>query len=240
MAQYIYGKNTVKQRLQTKTGINKLILNKANPWKEGEALAIEQRIPIEYADAKKMDQLAQGNHQGAMIEIDDFKTYTLDEILKSAQKDAVVVLLDGLEDPHNLGAILRSADAAGIDGIILPKHRSVSLTPTVAKVSTGAIDTVKTCEVTNLNQTIKDLKKAGFWIYGTGMGKDARDYRTVDYKGKIALVIGSEGTGISRLVKENCDFVVNLPMHGSIQSLNASVAAGILFYEVLNQRFPAK
>jgi len=187
-----------------------------------------------------MDQLAQGNHQGAMIEIDDFKTYTLNDILSGAKEDAILVLLDGLEDPHNLGAILRTADAAGIDGIILPKHRSVSLTPTVAKVSTGAIDTVKTTEVTNLNQTIKDLKKLGFWIYGTDIGKGAVDYRTVDYKGKIALVIGSEGSGISRLVRENCDFVVSLPMHGSVQSLNASVAAGILFYEILNQRFPAK
>lgn len=221
-------------------GVNKLILNKSNPWKEGETLAIEHRIPVEYIDAKKMDQLAQGNHQGAMIEIDDFKTYTLSEILASAKEDTILVLLDGLEDPHNLGAILRSADAAGIDGIILPKHRSVSLTPTVAKVSTGAIDTVKTTEVTNLNQTIKDLKKLGFWIYGTDMGKGAVDYRTVDYKGKIALVIGSEGDGISRLVKENCDYIVTLPMHGSVQSLNASVAAGILFYEVLNQRFPKK
>ena len=221
-------------------GANKLILSKSHPWKEGETLALERRIPIEYMDAKKMDQLAQGNHQGAMIEIDDFKMYTLSEILASAKEDTILVLLDGLEDPHNLGAILRSADAAGIDGIILPKHRSVSLTPTVAKVSTGAIDTVKTTEVTNLNQTIKDLKKLGFWIYGTDMGKGAVDYRTVEYKGKIALVIGSEGAGISRLVKENCDYVVTLPMHGSVQSLNASVAAGILFYEVLNQRFPIK
>ncbi len=221
-------------------GANKLILSKSHPWKEGETLALEHRIPIEYIDAKKMDQLAQGNHQGAMIEIDDFKMYTLSEILASAKEDTILVLLDGLEDPHNLGAILRSADAAGIDGIILPKHRSVSLTPTVAKVSTGAIDTVKTTEVTNLNQTIKDLKKLGFWIYGTDMGKGAVDYRTVKYKGKIALVIGSEGAGISRLVKENCDYVVTLPMHGSVQSLNASVAAGILFYEVLNQRFPIK
>ena len=221
-------------------GANKLILSKSHPWKEGETLALERRIPIEYIDAKKMDQLAQGNHQGAMIEIDDFKMYTLSEILASAKEDTILVLLDGLEDPHNLGAILRSADAAGIDGIILPKHRSVSLTPTVAKVSTGAIDTVKTTEVTNLNQTIKDLKKLGFWIYGTDMGKGAVDYRTVEYKGKIALVIGSEGAGISRLVKENCDYVVTLPMHGSVQSLNASVAAGILFYEVLNQRFPVK
>lgn len=221
-------------------GANKLILSKSHPWKEGETLALERRIPIEYIDAKKMDQLAQGNHQGAMIEIDDFKRYTLSEILASAKEDTILVLLDGLEDPHNLGAILRSADAAGIDGIILPKHRSVSLTPTVAKVSTGAIDTVKTTEVTNLNQTIKDLKKLGFWIYGTDMGKGAVDYRTVEYKGKIALVIGSEGAGISRLVKENCDYVVTLPMHGSVQSLNASVAAGILFYEVLNQRFPVK
>jgi len=217
-----------------------LILNKANPWKEGEDLAKAAKIAVEYIDLKKMDQLAQGSHQGCMIEIDDFKTYTLQEILKGAKEDAIIVLLDGLEDPHNLGAILRSADAAGIDGIVIPKHRSVSLTPTVAKVSTGAIDTVKTAEVTNLNQTIKDLKKEGFWIFGTGMGKDARDYRTVDYKGKIALVIGSEGEGISRLVKENCDFIVTLPMMGSVQSLNASVAAGILFYEVLNQRFPAK
>ncbi|MBN2849700.1 MAG: 23S rRNA (guanosine(2251)-2'-O)-methyltransferase RlmB, partial [Erysipelotrichaceae bacterium] len=161
MAQYIYGKNVVKQRLQTKTGVRKLILNKANPWKEGEDLAKAGKIAVEYIDLKKMDQLAQGSHQGCMIEIDDFKTYTLQEILKGAKEDAIIVLLDGLEDPHNLGAILRSADAAGIDGIVIPKHRSVSLTPTVAKVSTGAIDTVKTAEVTNLNQTIKDLKKEG-------------------------------------------------------------------------------
>ena len=144
-------------------------------------------------------------------------------------------MLDGLEDPHNLGAILRTADATGMNGIIIPKNRSVSLNATVAKVSTGAIEHVDVCQVTNLVQTLKELKKAGYWVIGLEM-EGSVDYKVQDYKGKIVVVIGSEGKGISRLVKEECDYMINIPMIGHVTSLNASVSASIIFYEILRQR----
>jgi len=240
MAQYVYGKNVVKQLILDQKKIHQLILSKETPWKEGEELAATYKIQVIYADKKQINTYAEGNHQGVIAKVDDFKTYSLDEVVKSAQNNGLFVMLDGLEDPHNLGAILRSADASGVDGIILPKRRSVGLTPVVAKVSTGAIDTVKTAEVTNLTASLKELKKAGYWVVGASSTPESVDYRSVDYTGKIVLVVGSEGFGLSRLVEENCDFIVHLPMLGKVTSLNASVATGILLYEVLNQRYPFK
>ena len=144
-------------------------------------------------------------------------------------------MLDGLEDPHNLGAILRTADATGMDAIIIPKHRSVKLNATVAKVSTGAIEYVDVAEVVNLSQTIDVLKKAGYWVIGLEADGTVY-YNQQDYSGKIVVVLGSEGKGISRLVKEKCDFLVKIPMHGHITSLNVSVSAALIFYEIIRNR----
>jgi 23S rRNA (guanosine2251-2'-O)-methyltransferase len=146
-----------------------------------------------------------------------------------------VVILDHLEDPHNLGAIIRTSEAAGVSGIILPKDRSVSVNSTVIKTSTGSIDNIPVSMVTNLNQTIQDLKKNGFWIVGTDM-ENSIDYREIDYSGKIALVIGNEGSGISRMIRNSCDFIAKIPMYGKVNSLNASVACGIMIYEVIRQK----
>jgi 23S rRNA (guanosine2251-2'-O)-methyltransferase len=176
------------------------------------------------------------NHQGVVAEIVEYEYKTLNEVIKKCEnKNSVFAMLDGLEDPHNLGAILRSADATGVDAIIIPKNRSVSLNSTVAKVSTGAIEHVDTVQVTNLVMALKELKKQGYWVIGLELDGSV-DYRKQDYSGKIVVVIGSEGKGISRLVKEECDFCVNIPMYGHVNSLNASVSAAILFYEILRNR----
>ena len=181
--------------------------------------------------------LASGNHQGIVAEVEEYGYVSLEEVIKKHKDDKNVSLaiLDGLEDPHNLGAILRSADASGIDGIIIPKNRSVQLSSTVAKVSTGAIEYVDVIQVVNLVNTIKTLKENGYWIIGLELDGSV-DYRKQDYTGKIAVIIGSEGRGISKLVKENCDYLVNIPMVGHVNSLNASVSASILFYEILRNR----
>ena len=146
-----------------------------------------------------------------------------------------MIILDHLEDPHNLGAIIRTAEAAGVDGIILPKDRGVTVNGTVLKTSAGAIYHLPVCQVVNLHQTIDAPKKRGFWIVGTDM-TNSQDYREIDYSGKIALIIGNEGTGMSRLVRESCDFIARIPMYGKVNSLNASVAAGIMIYEVIRHK----
>lgn len=237
MAQYIYGKNVVKQRILNHKQIHQLYLNKAHPDKEMLTLAKQENIKVNLSDVQELDRYGR-NHQGVVAEVEDYKTYQLEEVLATLTSDATLVLLDGLEDPHNLGAILRTADASKVDAIIIPKHNSVSLNATVAKVSTGAIETVKTIVVTNMTQTIETLKKHQFWVYGSEFTPDAVDYRSIAYQGRVALVIGSEGKGISRLVLKNCDQVVKIPMFGEINSLNASVSAALLMYEVLNKRNP--
>ena len=177
--------------------------------------------------------------QGIAAKIDDYKTYTIEELVAGVPKGKtpLFVMLDELEDPHNLGAILRTCDCVGVDGVIIGKHRGVKLTPTVAKVSTGAIDTVKVAVVTNLAQTLKGLKKEGFWVAGADFD-NSQDYRQASYDMPLVLVVGSEGFGISPLVKKNCDFFVRLPMEGSVSSLNASVACAVLLYQIYAQRNP--
>ena len=166
------------------------------------------------------------------MEVPDYEYYRLEDLISN--DNALIVILNHLEDPHNLGAIIRTCEAASVDGIIIPKDRSVTVNATVMKVSAGALENVKIAKVTNLVNTIKKLKSMGFWIIGTDM--EGTDYREIDYQGKIALVIGNEGKGISKLVKENCDFIASIPMYGKINSLNASVAAGIFIYEAINAR----
>lgn len=241
MTQYVYGKNVVRSLLQDKKKVYEVVMVDGVKDASIEKLIKEQRVPLRIVGRKKLEQLLPASvvHQGVAAKIDDYKTYELDEILESIPKgkQPLLVMLDGLEDPHNLGAILRTCDCVGVDGVIIGKHRNVKLTPTVAKVSTGAIDTVKVSMVTNLSQTLKSLKKQGFWIVGADM-HEAVDYRSAQYDVPLVVVIGSEGFGISPLVAKTCDYCVKLPMEGTVTSLNASVACGILLYQVYNSRNP--
>ena len=232
----IYGKNTVLEALKNKKKITKLYVT-SNNIELIKKYTSNKSIDIEIVQFNQMNKMFDGNHQGIACEIEEYSYKNLEDvILKNAEKEnTALAILDGLEDPHNLGAILRTADATGIDGIIIPKNRSVSLNSTVAKVSTGAIEHVDVAQVTNLVAAIKTLKDKGYWIIGLELDGSV-DYRKQDYSGKIAVIIGSEGKGISRLVKENCDFLVNIPMVGHVNSLNASVSASILFYEILRNR----
>ena len=192
-----------------------------------EQLARKQRVQLKRVDKKTLTQMTKTDrHQGVVAEVDPYRLYSVDEIVQSVSEDGkgLIIMLDELEDPHNLGAILRTADAIGATGVIFKKTNAVGLTPTVAKVSAGAIDTVKCASVTNLSRTLEDLQKKGWWAVGTDM--DGQDYRSVKYDFNTVLIIGNEGKGISRLLREKCDFVVSLPMRGKIESLNAAVSAG--------------
>jgi len=244
----VYGKNTVYELLESKRQIYEIILIDSVLQKDKKILELIQRKGIEYKilPKQKFEQLAKdkydvrGNHQGVLAIVEAYAYMPLTELInKATQKKtpAFIVILDGLEDPHNLGAILRTADAAGVDGIIIRKDRSVGLTNTVAKLSTGAIEHIPVACVPNLTVAIKQLKDAGLWVVGTD-AKESQDYRTIDGTLPLALVIGSEGKGISRLVREACDFKVYLPMCGHVTSLNASVAAALLIYEVYSKRNP--
>lgn len=240
MTQYVYGKNVVKQLLEGDKKVYEILMLDTLKDKELERQVRQKQIPFKILGRKKLDAVLQNsNHQGIAAKIDDYKTYEIEDILAAvpAGKTPLLVMLDGLEDPHNLGAILRTCDCIGVDGVIIGKHRSVALTPTVAKVSTGAIDTVKVAIVGNLSQTLQKLKKQGFWVAGAD-AHDAMDYRKGQYDVPLVLVIGSEGFGISALVRKHCDYAVSLPMEGSVTSLNASVACAILLYQIHAQRNP--
>ena len=188
-------------------------------------------LPLEFKEKFELDRLAKNNHQGIIMITSDFNYLSLDELLRT--NPSKLIILDHLEDPHNLGAIIRTVEASGVNGIIIPKNRTVSVNETVMKTSVGSLFNVNICQVTNLNQTIKTLKKKGFWIIGTDM--DGENYQSVKYPDKSVLIIGSEGFGISRLVRESCDYIVKIPMNGKINSLNASVAAGIMIYELIRK-----
>ena len=189
---------------------------------------------MEKRSKKEIDNLCSGIHQGIILDIPDYKYYEINEVL---QKDDIdfIVLLDHLEDPHNLGAIIRTCEAASVGAVVIPKDRQVQLNATVMKTSVGTLDKVKVVSVSNLVNVIEKLKKHGFWVVGTSL-KNSTDYREMDYSGKIALVIGNEGNGISSLVERKCDFLAKIPMYGQTNSLNASVAAGIMIYEIIRNR----
>ncbi len=231
----IYGKNAVMETLKSHKKINKLVITKNNQKLVEPYLKEIKNIII--MDTNKMIKEYGDKTQGIVAEITDYNYKNYDKVIKNLEthENVTIVMLDGLEDPHNLGAILRSADATKTDAIIIPKNRSVRLNDTVAKVSTGAIEYVDVVEVTNLVTTIKDLKTKGYWVIGVELDGSV-DYRAQDYHGKIVVIIGSEGRGISKLVKENCDFLVNIPMYGKVNSLNASVSAGIILYQILTNR----
>ncbi len=236
MTQILYGRQVVRQVLKENRKVRKLYLQ--SPMPELEALAKKAGVPVVLTDRKKLSRITESeHHQGVAVEIEPYETVSLDELIRGKKGQyGFLIMLDELEDPHNLGAVLRTADAVNADGVIIKKTHSAGLTPTVAKVSAGAIDTVKVAAVTNLTNACRELKKQGYWIVGADM--DGVDYRTLNYDFHTVLVIGNEGKGISRLVRENCDHIVSLPMRGTISSLNASVSAGILMYGIDAKRNP--
>ncbi|MGG4492123.1 23S rRNA (guanosine(2251)-2'-O)-methyltransferase RlmB [Metabacillus idriensis] len=241
--EYIIGRNTVIEALKSTRNVYKIWM--AENSVKGQAqqiivLAKEKGISIQSVPKKKIDQMVEGNHQGVVAQVAAYEYSEVDDILKAAEdknEAPFILLLDEIEDPHNLGSIMRTADATGAHGIIIPKRRAVGLTATVAKSSTGAIEYIPVARVTNMARTIEELKERGVWIVGTD-AKGSDDYRSMDGKMPLGLVIGSEGKGMGRLIKEKCDFLVNLPMAGRVTSLNASVAASLLMYEVFRKRHP--
>jgi 23S rRNA (guanosine2251-2'-O)-methyltransferase len=242
--EWIAGKNPILEALRSNHPINKIWIGEHSgqgSMKEVISLAKEQNIIVQFVPKKKLDQLANGlTHQGVLASIAAYAYAELDTLFDIAQErneDPFFLILDEIEDPHNLGSILRTADAAGVHGVIIPKRRAVGLTGTVAKASAGAVQYVPVVRVTNIAQTIDGLKERGVWIAGTD-AKAKEDYRMANFALPLGLVIGSEGKGIGRLVLEKCDFTVKLPLVGQITSLNASVAAAILMYEVHRKRNP--
>lgn len=229
----VYGRNVALEYLQKVEKVKKIYLQDSFHDEKINLLIEKGKIQPKYLPKFELDRLANGVHQGIILDVVDFSYTDYHKFIQDSE--SFVVILDHLEDPHNLGAIIRTSEAAGVNGIIIPKDRGVTVNSTVIKTSTGAIDNIPISLVTNLNQTISDLKKEGFWIVGTDM-TNSTDYRKLDYSGKIALIIGNEGTGLSRMVRESCDFMAEIPMYGKVNSLNASVAAGILIYEVIRQK----
>ncbi len=236
MKEYIYGKNTVKEALLASKKVSKLLVTKNN--EDFISLAKKKKIEYQIVDNSFLNKIINGNHQGVAAEVEEYSYSSLEDIIdcESKLKYPFIVMLDGIEDPHNLGAILRTCDASGVDGVIIGKNRSARLNGTVAKVSTGAIEYVKVAEVTNLTNTIKYLKEKGYWIVGAEACDKSVLYTDIKYDMPVCLVIGSEGKGISRLVTENCDFLVKIPMVGHVNSLNASVSCSILIYEIIKNR----
>lgn len=238
----VEGRNAVLELLESDRDINKIFVSDGE--KHGSinkiiALAKERKIIINEISRAKLNQMAQTeNNQGVIAIVPPFNYCEIEDILdvaKQRNEKPFILILDGIEDPHNLGSIIRTAETAGVHGIIIPKRRAASVNSTVAKVSAGAVEHMKIARVNNINDAMQTLKENDVWICGTDMNTD-KYYYDEDYRGAIAIVIGSEGFGMSRLVKENCDFLVKIPMKGNITSLNASVSAGIVMYEVVKQR----
>ena len=231
---YVYGKNVAKDLLTGNNNIKEAFLQDNFNDKDIIDLLKIKNIPVKIRTKRQIDDLCSGLNQGIILSIPDYQYNNLDSITNS-NTDDVVVILDHLEDPHNLGAIIRTCEAAGIRSIILSKNRQVQVNATVMKTSAGTLQNINLVSVTSIANCIDFLKDNGYWIVGTSL-TDSVDYRTVDYSGKIAIVIGNEGSGISSLVAKKCDFLVKIPMYGTTNSLNASVATGIMFYEVIRNR----
>lgn len=238
----IEGRNSVIELLNSDRDINKIFIQSGE--RHGSinkiiAMAKENKVIVKEVEKSKLDFMSKTkNHQGVIAVVPPFNYCEVEDILefaKSKNEDAFILILDGIEDPHNLGSIIRTAETAGVHGIIIPKRRTVTVNSTVSKVSAGAVEHIKIARVNNINDTIRKLKQEGLWIIGTD-GDAKTYYYNQDLTGNIALVIGSEGYGMSKLVKENSDILVKIPMKGKITSLNASVSAGIVMYEVVKQR----
>jgi rRNA methylase, putative, group 3 len=229
----VYGRNVAKEILKNNQKVYKIMIEENFNDKEIISLIENKNIKLEYLSKKEFFKFDKFSHQGIILDIEEFSYSNIESLLNI--EDAKVVILDHLEDPHNLGAIIRTSEAAGIDGIIIPKDRSVEVNSTVMKTSAGALNHVSISQVTNLRDSIKELKENGFWIIGTDI-ENSVDYKELDYSGKIAIVIGSEGKGMSDIIKKECDFIASIPMHGKVNSLNASVAAAIMIYESIRNR----
>lgn len=238
----VEGRNSVLELLNSERDINKLYIQKGE--KHGSinkiiALAKEKRIVITEVEKNKLDAMSEThNHQGVIAVVPPFNYCDVDDILeyaKSKNEKVFVLILDGIEDVHNLGSIIRTAETAGVHGIIIPKRRAVGVNATVSKTSAGAVEYMKIARVNNLADTIRNLKEQGLWIIGTDINTET-SYDKQDYTGDIAIVIGSEGFGMSKIVKDNCDFLVKIPMKGKVTSLNAAVSTGIVIYEAMKQR----
>ena len=242
----VIGRNSVLELLKSRKDINKLYIQKGERHgsiTEIIAKAKENKVIIQEVEKFKLDEMAEGvNHQGVIAIVPPFEYASVDDILdyaKSKNEDPFIIMLDGIEDVHNLGSIIRTAECAGAHGIIIPKRRAAQVNATVYKTSAGAANYVKVARVNNLNDTIKYLKEQDVWIYGKDM-EGTINYYERNYSGGVCLVIRSEGFGMYRLVKENCDFLLKIPMRGKINSLNASVSAGIVMYEIYKNKFMKK
>lgn len=240
--EWISGKNPVLEAIRSGRSMNKILVAEGpgkGHMKQVYQLAKQNGVIVQQAPRKKLDELSgTTKHQGVIASVAAYQYSELEDILQKAascEEDPFIVLLDELADPHNLGSILRTADAVGVHGVIIPKRRSVGLTQAVAKASTGAIEHVPVARVTNMARTMDELKKRGLWLVGTDAAGD-EDFRGWDANIPVGVVIGSEGKGMSRLVKEKCDILLNIPMIGHVTSLNASVAASLLMYEVFRKR----
>ena len=237
----IAGRNAVSEALRSQRSINKILLQEgAHGGSLGEiiALAKQKGVPVETVKAEKLDKLAKGlRHQGVAALAAPIAFRTLDDVFACAaekNEEPFILLLDELQDPQNVGALIRSADAAGVHGVLMPRRRSCPLNAVVAKISAGAVEYVPVVQIGNIAQTIEELKQRGCWVVGADM--DVVDFYAANMSGPIVLVIGAEGRGLGRLVKQKCDDVVSIPMNGGVNSLNASAAGAVLMYEVVRQR----
>ena len=238
----IEGRNSVLELLESGKDVNKIFVTRGE--KHGSinkilGIAKERKIIVVEKDKKQMDEMAQEeNYQGVIAIVPPFEYVEISDILEVAKErneDPFVIVLDGIEDPHNLGSIIRTAETAGLHGVIIPKRRAVSVNSTVNKASAGAVEHMKIARVTNISDAIEELKQAGLWVCGTAVDTN-KYYYNQDLTGPLAIVIGNEGKGIGEKVKKNCDFLVKIPMKGKVQSLNASVSTGIVVYEAVKQR----
>lgn len=244
--EWIYGRNPVEEVLAAgRRDCSEIVLPPAFPDEDDQLRrirdeALARRLTIRTMERDQLDRLSRfGHHQGVALKTSGYPYVDIEEILSGVQADeenALVVVLDHLEDPQNVGSILRTAAAAGVTGVVIPEDRASGVTPAAVRASAGAAEHVKVARVVNLVRTLGELKDAGMWITALDWGECARKYTEIDFKGAAALVVGAEGAGVSRLVRENCDFVAELPMPGGFESLNAGVAAAVAIYEILRQR----
>ena len=227
----VFGRNVARDLLKNGKPIKKVILQEGFNEKDIFELIEKSNLKVEIKSKKEIDNLIDGVHQGIILSIPDYQYSNIE----SSYGDEIVVLLDHIEDPHNFGAIIRTCEAAGIKSIIIPKDRQVQINSTVMKTSVGTLDNMNIISVSNLGYAIDKLKENGFWVYGTAL-ENSVDYRDVNYDGKVAIIIGNEGSGISNIVSKKCDYLIKIPMYGKTNSLNASVAAGVVIYEVIRNR----
>ena len=243
--EWVYGRNPVEEALAAgRRTAMEIILPPASPEEDEQlkvirAEAASRRLVIRTAERAQLDKLTRfGNHQGVALKTTGYPYVGFEELLEEVENDenALVIVLDHLEDPQNVGSILRTACAVGATGVVIPEDRACGITPAAVRASAGGAEHIKVAHVVNLPRAMEALKKSGVWLTGLDWGNDAKNYTDIDFKGRVGLVIGAEGRGMSRLVRENCDFIAELPMPGGFESLNAGVAAAVAMYEVVRQR----